>query len=304
MSKVDHIRRVLEHEYRLTETEWRELCGGPLGDLEEAVDRLGEIRAQDLRAPVRATPAGSGGPRQRDVRMTAISHAVAQWAEQQPRVMDFRRRILKGKLLAPGTVKPWIDRVRARDGKPTAPRLLAFVVPRQTRIRFQLVANEGALLSLLRSGDDLVSSYGWSLVDSVMFVLTGRAPVIPDLTVAHTRRPSVPVLNRVVLTIDPTLTPAEVAAEYQQARQAEFGHERFRNLSDKHTQLAQFGIEEEGLPWQTLRRRWNDQCRTGKKRKWSYEEVGPFRRDLSLAKQRLLRLDAVVRDDGVHLLYQ
>jgi hypothetical protein len=55
-----------------------------------------------------------------------------------------------------------------------------------------------------------------------------------------------PALSKIVLTIDPTSTPAAVAAVYSFVRAAPFG--RTRRLDAKHAELAVFAAQTRRAP--------------------------------------------------------
>jgi hypothetical protein len=91
-------------------------------------------------------------------------------------------------------------------------------------------------------------------------------------------------LNRLVLTIDPTLSPKEVHNYFQSIRQRLFGA-KWRDLKENQLELARFIIHsDQEEPWPQRMAAWNTEFP-----QWSYEEdLGHFRRDCQNAIKKLL----------------
>lgn len=277
---------------RMTNDEWRAVESQRPEDLDEAIECLDELRGCESSAPRQPRAEEEHG--QRAVRRRAIADVVAHLAASVSDVVRFRQTRLAGHLVGERDVVRWIDRQRGNDGAPSDLRLLPFTLPEDDGVHYQLIARGGVLDALRAIGQQLADAYGWSLVDGVMWVLTGRTPTIEDFTGVAMHRPSLPVLNRLVLTVDPALTPADVGREYQRLRRAEFRGRRFRNLSEKHVQLGAFVAQRPRADRgdDNLRQAWNGQCGRWAKPRWKYHDDATFKRDCDVAHQRLLRLDA------------
>ena len=90
--------------------------------------------------------------------------------------------------------------------------------------------------------------------------------------------------SRVELTIDPGLSPKQVAVVYQEARRELVGP-RHREQSEKHIVLAQFAAEQkEGEKLAQSMRLWNETYP-----EWRYKVVTNFGRDIQHARLRLLQ---------------
>ena len=117
-----------------------------------------------------------------------------------------------------------------------------------------------------------------------MYVLTGIVPRAETITVEVQRRMPLAVRSRIVMTIDPTCTPQEVAAAYRQARKPAFG--RLKRLSKKHATLGVFAVTHGHLPVPEQRHAWNEAHPTQR-----YRHLWQFRRDCRQAVARLLELN-------------
>lgn len=98
---------------------------------------------------------------------------------------------------------------------------------------------------------------GWSERAAVSFVLCGVVPTLPRASVAVSYG-AYPAAARVELTLSTNMSPKEVAALYQEARQSQ-REVLERAMDDKHLALALLADEAIGsdLTWKELRRRWN-----------------------------------------------
>jgi hypothetical protein len=88
-------------------------------------------------------------------------------------------------------------------------------------------------------------------------------------------------LNRIKLTIDPTLSPREVGSIYRQMRGQIFG-KRYRTMSEKHIRLALFAFERD--PQESIKGAMTDWNRTYQK--WRYKSETNFGRDRIAARRR------------------
>ena len=124
----------------------------------------------------------------------------------------------------------------------------------------------------------------WAPAHATMYVLTGIVPRAETITVEVQRRMPLAVRSRIVMTIDPTCTPQEVAAAYRQARKPAFG--RLKRLSKKHATLGVFAVTHGHLPVPEQRHAWNEALPTQR-----YRHLWQFRRDCRQAVARLLELN-------------
>jgi hypothetical protein len=135
---------------------------------------------------------------------------------------------------------------------------------------------------MLRQASDRVAAFtGWAAADATVFILTGLTPHMAPIRAEIHYQPAASVRSRIVLTIDPTSTPADVANAYRRLRAGNFG--RVRRLSKKHTTLAQHALAHPDASPQEQMARWNRRYR----RKWPYRQLNAFARDVRQALQRL-----------------
>ena len=137
-------------------------------------------------------------------------------------------------------------------------RFLFYREPGSDEIREIPTAINGTLEDLRQLSERLAKEYAWTAADATLFVLTNTAPEIRPLTSTSQSR-QLPALSRIVLTIDPALSPQEVAEHYRQIRQ-EIMPARHRDLSEKHLQLAAFSGTHPRLgTWQQKMVKWNSE---------------------------------------------
>jgi len=216
-----------------------------------------------------------GGRRQRrlksyQLRRRVLSELMAGIAErdQAESLAWFRERWLPGALLPqdPTAVQGWVD-----------------ALWQESKTKYRLVMDE--LRGIARG---LSGSYGWTMQQAIVFVLSGWTPPLSSFAV--TIEPGALKCNtRITLRIDPALAPREVAERYARWRNRLLP-QRARSLSDKHLELAGFASRLHSVSEDDLKR-WNEQYgkrRTGCGRRWAYKSLKAFRRDVRAAKNRLL----------------
>lgn len=146
---------------------------------------------------------------------------------------------------------------------------------------------EGGVLDRLRQlSEGLARLYGWDEASAANFVLTGEIPVVRSIEIRGSRASGYPTLARISLTVDPALSPREVADHYRRMR-GRILKGRHRELDDKHLHLATFAAERPA--GETLREKmaaWNKE-HAG----WKYKTETNFGRDCTQAVRRLLHPD-------------
>jgi hypothetical protein len=163
-------------------------------------------------------------------------------------------------------------------------RFLAYSVPESEEKKEIPTRYEGKLERLRQLSERLAQEYGWTEAQSTVFVLTGAVPEITPVTSSFQSR-QLPALSRIVLTIDPALSPKEVAEQYRMARQEAIAG-RHRELSEKHMQLAIFAAKHsDNETWAEKMAEWNKTH----PEEWRYGEVANFSHDCLQARRRLLR---------------
>ena len=272
-------------------------------------------------------------PRNLPLRQEAISAILAHDARLREDVQWYRKQVLKDRLLQPDEVEAWVKGQAEKDGTPTmwlefpVPSTYRFelskdgigVLPpltiskrkplrtgnrRRKMLRYlglpsriqrsKIVSSGGALDELRIISRDLSRKFPWDEAQGTLFVLTDWIPWVEAIRAETKLDLFVPVAARIVLTIDPMLSPKQVADAYQKVRQDEMGVERHRNLEAKHLHLAMFSVQRPGA--ETLKdsmQRWNGFCRKTKHPEWKYkpEQLTNFGRDLTRDPRRLLGLE-------------
>lgn len=259
-------------------------------------------------------------------RLMALSHLVAQEAAKDKEVQAFRSEVLQNKLLLLTQVETWINEQAEEDGLPTwwittsvprefveeeiefhnsslvAPlemeipnfrviqgfifRFLFYELPEEPQVKKIPTFVGGVLERLRKLCERLSKQYGWTEAQANTFVLTGEAPQISAIT-HNIKERELSSLTRIVLEIDPTMSPREVGEYYRSIRQEVQGT-RHRDMTDKHLQLAIFAAARpDGETWAKRMDEWN---RT-QSNEWEYEDSTQFAHDCILARKRLLGLE-------------
>jgi hypothetical protein len=252
-------------------------------------------------------------------RLQALSQIVARYAGDDPGVQKFRKEILKEGLLPRDKIEEWIKGQAQEDGPHTI--FLKVPLPRTHKLLFgadglfpsepltvsqdwpayetQLeslfypgsddfvrsvsVSMDGVLNDLRYLSETLAERYGWQPGQATEFILTGTTPAIVPFELGFKMRMSNPSLSRVTLTLDPALSPQEVAEYYRQYRRQVLGS-RYRSLSEKHITLALFKSSRPAEETNAeAMKAWNKEYR-----KWRYRQETNFGRDAQVALRRLL----------------
>jgi hypothetical protein len=266
------------------------------------------------------------GDKPSPTRQAAISILIAESAREEPDLQAFRREVLGGKLLDASQLGEWIEAQATRDGPATLwlkvplpdsyrvefgndsprlnkplvelygsticpPEVLEYALPDQP-LRAVAIRAGGLLFHLRELCEVLASRYGWLVDQTVTFVLTDAIPLVSAIDYETKARQPL-VLSRLLMTVDPSLSPREVSATYKRVRTQILGR-RYRTMSQKHIQLALFTVEHKGKRAKQQMQVWNRQFR-----KWKYGELSNFSRDCEVAKRRLLDGGALIRTKDV-----
>jgi hypothetical protein len=145
-----------------------------------------------------------------------------------------------------------------------------------------------AMEDLRRLAVSLVRCYGWTTRQAMTFTMTGLVPSVRDFAVTVDGG-AFSCNTRLTVTIDPFLTPREVARRYATAR-ARLLPRRARLLGAKHMELASFASRLDTVSGADMVR-WNalyGRRRTSGRYGWAYRGVNDFARDIRQAKDRLI----------------
>ena len=230
--------------------------------------------------PRRRTRESGGTRRGPGERADAVKALLSRYLTSQDDplgVMAFRREVLGNRLLTPRMLSSWVSGQSSTGG---SSRLLAYRVPTSEWTQY-VAASTGSDLDRLRATSERVAKFtGWAPAHATVFVLTGMVDPASAIQATARYEPRMSVRSRIVLTVDPSSTPAEVADAYRRFRRSNFG--RVRRLSTKHTALAKFVIEHSDLSARDQLVAWNASRRQGK-----YREVSAFTRAAEHAVRRL-----------------
>jgi hypothetical protein len=276
---VEEIRRLVpdlnEHEVAGLEQK------GRLEDIALGLRTVEEVAAEvrDVRADARGGVAR--GARPPSSRAVALWRLVAEKVGQEEEVVRFRDLYLPRGLITVAAIEKWIETNAGAKNRRTPRKLLAWAED-DDHVHRAAVA-PGSPADVLRVlTDDLHTNYGWQPAQAVTFVLTGRAPLVPDVIRHAVWHVPITACSRVVLDIDPAAPPALVEQAYREARRA-FGRDRFRAPTEQSVALAIFNVEHADESERARLRRWNR-----KHRDWRYETVEAFRRADREAQRKLL----------------
>ena len=280
------------------------------------LDRLPRRRGPRADGPRAAAP---------DERRLTLARILAAEAARRQDVAAFRREVLGDRLLPREEVGPWIRAQAEGEGPPTS--WFRFALPDEVEVDPRMGAEDmlrlaggraasqrwrlevealdyaevgspwvqrvpiragGTLARLKEVATRLSRHYGWREAAATTFVLTGAVPAVPPATIAVRTAPAAPALARIELSLDPRLSPQEVATLYARERRRFLGPGRQdRVLSAKHLELAAH-VAEQGTDaggWEGLLASWNAAFP-----QWSYRgpgALGRFSRDARVAWTRV-----------------
>ena len=294
--------------------------------LEEKYREFSRI-PEGLLAPPRS--AIDVGPRQ--IRLQILSDLIARKAATEKSVIAFRRQHLAEGLLKRQDVIEWIIKQAAEDGPasryvrlpipgdheltrrnrrfivepplkisdtPSATQveveLLSYASPDHQSVEVIAVRHGGRLDGLRILTKSLARRYTWQEAQATTFILTGITPLLSSLRGGFRMRFSQPISSRIIMDIDPTLTPEEVAEHYKNLRSNLIGT-RYRSMTEKHLRLAEFYRDDkpEGATWAALMDKWNHSQNKG----WRYNRFEVFARDCKQAWHRLMGRDLLKYPD-------
>ncbi|MCX6632904.1 MAG: hypothetical protein NTW28_35345 [Candidatus Solibacter sp.] len=282
-AEIKQRRRTPEQAAALVE-QWREAVAGP-----------------SPRIHPHSVPASS--------RAEAVAFLIAVEARKTEPVIEFRRRILHGKLVPADQLDRWLGILAKRqEAKPWVKvyasaeevevgvvplgtsnlvtygyDVLEYAVPGTGQLRRILVSSKGILGWLRWLSQWLSERFRWRMSDAATFVLSDVPPPITESDHQVDSQRAVPALTRVVMTIDPTMSPREVATLYRKIRFQYFGR-RHRSMTPKHVELGKFwAAQNEGAAWKELMAQWNE-----RQPRWAYKREQNFARDCEQARERLL----------------
>jgi hypothetical protein len=145
---------------------------------------------------------------------------------------------------------------------------------------------DGVLERLRNLSERLAGEYSWQEAQATIFVLTGNVPIVDPISVSHEmKRSPLSLSQRIVLDVDPTVSPLEVTNQYRLARRG-MRDRGSGKLSSKHLRLATFVAERpEGESWAKKLAAWNRTERA----EWGYgNDRRRFAHDCLQARRRLL----------------
>ena len=312
------MRQRTEQEER-TIAEIEIACGAPLGGKEkqyiEKENYLGNCQlgfitpqqvANDIDDVFASDRAKSLSRKTQDISSTTYepnltsvnSQLMALDASNKSEVINFRKYVLKYRLIPIDKVDNWIKKTAKKDGFPTlwldgvelpkdAKRTvkdgvvlidkiaitqatnikgyeLKFWMPEVDKVNSVYVTRGGILDNLRVLSGKLAQGYGWTQAQAATFVLTTHLPLVEAIEVGVQVHSENNLANKLVLAIDPTSTVQEVADAYA------WGKKEFFEVSNKHNstkshQLALFYAQycefsKDKLNRHNLLQEWNKLC--------------------------------------------
>jgi hypothetical protein len=170
-----------------------------------------------------------------------------------------------------------------------AMRYIEYSNPNDPWRRIQPIAPGGVLERLWKLVRHLRFTYRpWSEGQATMFVLAGLTPQIKGVEKQVQFIPDIQACTRITLTIDPAVTPPELAEIYAKVR-ADVTTTRVRSLSDKHLRLAILCAQASDQDtWDQKMARWNETYPETEYSGYSYQDRRAFHRDAVQVCERLL----------------
>ncbi len=193
--------------------------------------------------PSTVAPAAHSGVSREDV----LSLLLAREAATFPGAVEFRGVVLGGGLLSTEVLQEalWrVDSTRLFADRIDPPAWGALPSPYDSLMRMiaDVLDREPSrddAESLQNVAGGLADRFGWSEWEAAWFVLTGRAPWRPEVKVSFMQREA-PSASRIVLEVDPSVRPDEVADQYRWFRALVTPGQRHREPSRKTLRLLAF----------------------------------------------------------------
>ncbi len=219
-------------------------------------------------------------------RSAVNSMMIALNASKQDEVKEFRKSVLRNKLLTPDKVGGWIRRrTKAKSGK----ELFYWIIDKSGGSATSVYIPEGVLEDLRQLSVKVSGAFGWTQAQSTTWVLTGIHPIVEAIEIEAHIFPVESTANKLMLKIDPTSTDAEIIDAFHWAKE-EFFAPRTKRNTRKNECLALFYRLTEDMTRKEKLKRWNKFCEDEKK-PWGYDPYlgsNNFGRDLKHAYQGYL----------------
>jgi hypothetical protein len=279
-------------EYLQDETDLKKLA-----DEYRRLDRLDPRNARSKSIPRELPP---------DNRSESLADIIANETSKIPEVQAFRKRRLRGQLVAAEEWTVWLRR-RAKKERPD--KLDAQALKRCVQFSFdvgvdypgaregsrwlnpaRVIAEPGGVIEDLLNTARIVEERFQPAVDlrrALILVLTGLV-WLPRIISEQNENHEYPALTRIKLEIDPRVKPRELQEHYAKLRDRALpsrGRIKDRVMTDKHLQLAAFAAPP-WPPWAETLKQWNDDHP-----EWAYPGTrsgqSNFARDLKSAYERV-----------------
>lgn len=268
-------------------------------------------------------------------RQRAISHVCAAEAAEDADVTDFREKHLGGGLIEWARIEEWL-RARAEEDGPATRYITDLPLPPGTEVKgppsraftepptslaeespawfgwkikmvsyhrhdsrwpFRLPIAHGGVLDHLRGiSQDLVKAFDWTEAAATTFVVTGTVPVVAAVGVRYSVRHKRPALSRVSLNVDLAVSPRDLMKYYSDVRQGLVQGRRYRPMSRKSLQLAEFRARcPPAESWEESMTRWNEDAAKAEP-DWQYNDAERFGHDCRVALSTLMRPSFLAKD--------
>jgi hypothetical protein len=174
---------------------------------------------------------------------------------------------------------------------PVAVDLLEYAMPDNRWVRRIPIGRDGTLRKIYAIASDLSRKFSWQQAQATVFLLTDLTPLVetesieirypPVVTLPYGGQSPLTCLLRVVIAVDPMMTPRQLAEKYAEIR-TKLRTSKRRLQTEKHLRLALFAITHHSLSGDEMRE-WNKNFPN-----WKYSRVALFSRDAKTARTRLL----------------
>ncbi|MCC7176070.1 MAG: hypothetical protein IT159_12810 [Bryobacterales bacterium] len=273
------------------------------------MDCISALRDQAAYVPEPLSLRTKGGTASPE-REVVLSEHLAGEARQDPGVLNFRQAALQNKLLPPDpqAIADWIEALKAKERGPRHSVVVQVPrgkspreIPRFGRIikmerpalsypgpdgyvTHTSIAYAGVLDRLRGLCDSLARRYRWHPAEAAAFVLTDWTPIVRQISIRLDLNVISPVLNRILISVDPAVSPQELAARYRTVRREATG--QVREPSAKRIRLAAFCVSRPPETYAEMMKAWN---RAHPKDK--YTAHSNFGRDAAIAVRAVFGID-------------
>ena len=189
-----------------------------------------------------------------EMQARVLAKLSVRHAEKDRAVIAARKKV--GRMLSESAVSHWTN--QNREGPPPEDGKWSMIAIATSNGGLNRKCGNGSLAASVGNlGKALEDRYRWNAGHGALWLLTGELPEIEMFRVEVNPRSAWPRAGRIVMTLDPSLTPAEVQQLYQAAREGLTAQKKIRPVEPKNLAVLECALDHPTLSARELWRYWN-----------------------------------------------